>query len=142
MLILHFAATLFMAGLIWFVQLVHYPLSANVDPVRFSDHQAVHMTRTGWVVAIPMSVEAITALWLVFSPPAHVSLFAVEIGLALLVFIWIATAILLVPGHNALLQGFDAATHERLLKHNWLRTLAWTARACLVCWIVSETVLA
>ena len=35
LLLIHAAATLYMAGLIWFVQLVHYPLMANVGKRLF-----------------------------------------------------------------------------------------------------------
>ena len=38
-LIIHAAATWFMVGLIWFVQIVHYPMFANVGRDSFDVHR-------------------------------------------------------------------------------------------------------
>ena len=47
--------------------------------------------------------------------------------------IWLSTAILQVPLHRKLeLGGYDARVIRRLVATNWLRTLAWSARAVLV----------
>ena len=64
-LILQVLATSFMTGLIWFVQVVHYPLKASVGSATFATYQARHVERTGWVVGPPMLIEAATAAWLV-----------------------------------------------------------------------------
>ena len=62
---LHLAGTLVMVGVIWYVQLVHYPLMARVNPVGFPEFHREHTRRTGWVVIGPMLVEAATAVLLV-----------------------------------------------------------------------------
>ena len=51
---------------------------------------------------------------------------------ALLVLVWIATAIFSVPAHNRLLTEFDSNAHRRLVLTNWIRTVGWSARAILV----------
>jgi hypothetical protein len=68
-LLLHAAATLSMTGLIWFVQVVHYPLMARVGRVGFADYEAAHTRRTTWVVAPPMLIEGFTAVVLLLRPP-------------------------------------------------------------------------
>ena len=50
------ASTLFMTGLIWFVQVVHYPLFDRVGAARFVPYHAAHSRRTSWVVAAPMAI--------------------------------------------------------------------------------------
>lgn len=60
--IVHLAATLSMVGLIWFVQIVHYPLFAYVGAEKFIAYEAAHARLTTWVVAPPMLTEALTAL--------------------------------------------------------------------------------
>ena len=62
---LHLAATLVMVGVIWYVQLVHYPLMARVATTSFPEFHNEHTRRTGWVVIGPMLVEAATAVLLV-----------------------------------------------------------------------------
>ena len=65
----HLATTLLVAGLILFVQVVHYPLMAHVgDP--YPEYQRRHMRRTGLLVGPLMLAEAATAIWLTVHPPA------------------------------------------------------------------------
>lgn len=137
-LLAHVAATLMMVGLIWFVQIVHYPQFARVGREGFAAYQAEHMRATTWVVAVPMLVEAITAGLLAWRPPTPELRSACWVGLALVVVIWISTATLQVPRHNALALGFDAEAHRALVQSNWIRTLAWTARGVLVLYLVSQ----
>ncbi len=63
-LFLHALSTVFMTGLIWFVQVVHYPLKAMVDTGSFTAYQRAHQTRTAWIVGPPMLVEISCILWL------------------------------------------------------------------------------
>jgi hypothetical protein len=37
-----------------------------------------------------------------------------------------------VPRHDALARGWDAAAHRALVRSNWVRTAAWSARAALL----------
>ncbi len=121
-------SALFMTGLIWFVQVVHYPLLAKVGEGSTA-YQTAHMTRTTWVVAAPMLAEAGSCLLLAVLAlgPAWQR----WPSLALLGIVWASTALLLVPAHDALARGFDHSVHHRLVAANWVRTVAWTARAAL-----------
>lgn len=121
-----------MAGLIWFVQVVHYPLMARVGAADVPAYAAEHQRRTGWVVGPLMLVEAATAVVLVVAPPDGVPRAAAVAGLALIVVLWASTALLQVPRHREMLHGFDPGAHRRLVRGNWIRTGAWTARAGLV----------
>lgn len=57
-LALNLVSTLFMVGLIWFVQIVHYPLFKSVGESEFVEYQLQHQKLTTWVVAGPMLLEA------------------------------------------------------------------------------------
>jgi hypothetical protein len=59
----HLMSTLIMVGLIWFVQVVHYPLMADVGPREFRRYAPLHQSRTTFVVAGPMLTEAGTAAY-------------------------------------------------------------------------------
>lgn len=117
-----------MAGLIVFVQVVHYPLMARVGAGTFPAYERAHTTRTGWVVGPPMLLEAASACWLAIYPPSTVLRGAALAGLALLSLIWLSTALLQAPAHGRLGAGFDDGTHRRLVGTNWIRTVAWLAR--------------
>lgn len=132
LLLVHVGATLFLVGLIWFVQVVHYPLFDRVGEQDFAAYERLHTLRTTWVVGPPMLLEALTALLLLIRRPAGVSSTQVLLGLALLLIIWLSTAFLQVPRHQQLAAGFDAPAHRALVLTNWLRTAAWSARGALV----------
>jgi hypothetical protein len=132
-LLANFAATWFMVGLIWFVQLVHYPQFAGVGSDAFVAYHRRHTRFTTYVVAGPMIAEGITAVLLAARPgAAGVSPVIAWAGLGLLVVIWFSTALLQVPRHNELSGGFDVRAGTRLCRTNWLRTTAWTARGVLM----------
>lgn len=125
-------STLFMTGLIWFVQIVHYPLFAAVGTDRFTEYSRLHQSLTTLVVGPPMLVEAITAGLLVVARPQAIPAWLAWAGLGLVALIWLSTAFLQVPAHGRLSQGFDPATGSWLVSTNWIRTAAWSARAAVV----------
>lgn len=126
--LVHFVATVFMTGLIWFVQVVHYPLFASVGG-DFVAYQQAHMRQTALVVGPAMLLEAATAASLLVRRPEWLSPEAAWLNVVLLAGIWGSTALLQVPAHETLLSGFAPAPHLALVRTNWLRTLLWTARA-------------
>ncbi|HEV2094775.1 MAG TPA: hypothetical protein VGR18_16585 [Rubrobacter sp.] len=131
LLLLHVGATLFMVGLIWFVQVVHYPLFGRVGREGFADYSLAHSRLTGLVVGPPMLVEAGTAVALAVRLPEGVPLFLPVLGLILLAVVWLSTALLQSPQHGVLGRGFVPASHRFLVASNWVRTVCWTARGIL-----------
>ena len=65
---------------------------------------------------------------------------AALIGLALVVVVWLSTALLQVPRHTNLGSGFDRRAWSRLMLSNWVRTVAWSARGVLVLWMVARAI--
>jgi hypothetical protein len=133
----HLAATAAMAGLIWFVQIVHYPLFNRVPAAGFAAYEREHVRRTGWVVGPIMGVEAITAVALALWPPSGIPSGVPVVGVALLAVVWLSTLFLQVPEHRRLLAGPDGEAVRRLVGGNWIRTIAWTIRAPLAAWMVA-----
>jgi hypothetical protein len=58
-----------MAGIIWFVQAVHYPLFAAVDTADGAAYAQENQRRTVWVVLPPMLVEAAASVWIASHRP-------------------------------------------------------------------------
>lgn len=135
LLLLHGVATLLMIGIIWFVQIVHYPLMAAIGPPQFIRYCELHQSRTSLVVGGPMLVEAFTAALLAVRFPALLQSWQFVVSLLLLAVIWISTATLQMPLHKRLLAGFDERLVQLLVQTNWLRTVAWTLRGGLVMWL-------
>ena len=134
----HLLATLTMFGVIWIVQIVHYPLFAGVGREGWAAYEAAHQARITWIVGPAMVLELATAAWLVLDPPEAFPVPALWAGALAIGAIWLATLLLSVPAHNALSAGWDAAAHGRLVWTNWVRTALWTARAGLVLWLASR----
>ncbi|MBK8975675.1 MAG: hypothetical protein IPM29_07100 [Planctomycetes bacterium] len=129
----HAAATFVMVGVIWFVQVVHYPLFAAVGRAEFAAWQAANLRRTTWVVAPAMAIEALAAGALTLLRGDALA----WLGGTLLAVVWLSTALVQVPCHGRLERSFDAAAARRLVRSNWLRTGAWSARGAVALELLS-----
>lgn len=131
-LLLNLVATWTMVGVIWFVQVVHYPL-LSVVPVESAAGVAVdHQKRTGWVVMLPMTVEGVTTLMLLAMVPTGVAWFVPWVaGIPLAVALG-ATVLLSVPRHARMASAPDEQVGRELVSTNWVRTVAWTVRGLVV----------
>ncbi len=130
--LVHAAATWFMTGLIWCIQVVHYPLFARVGAAGYRDYQMAHQGLITLIVGPAMLAEAAATALLLLTRRDAVTIS----GAALLAVIWLSTAFLQVPAHNLLAAGFDADAHARLVNTNWIRTLAWSARGLLALYLL------
>lgn len=129
---INLGSTLYLLGLIWCIQVVHYPLMNRVGPDEFREFHHQHGLRISLVVVVPMLVELASSAALAVWVPEGVDPVLPVIGLVLVVAIWISTFAAQVPAHRRLAQGFDTFAHRRLVTSNWLRTAAWSLRAVVV----------
>lgn len=139
-LLSNLAATLAMLGIIWFVQIVHYPLYTRINPDAFPNYEVAHVNLVTLVVGPLMFIELGTAVLLLVSPPPSVPYWGLILGLVLIGIIWAITVFINVPQHNVLSYNFDADVHRALLLWNWGRTVAWSARAVLMLWVLSRLI--
>lgn len=138
LLLLHAASTWAMVGLIWFVQVVHYPLMQGFDAATFPRWAAAHQTRTTFIVGPFMLVEAASALLLASSADlAPAARMLTWLGIAILALIWLSTFFVQVPLHAVLDKGFDRRAWQRLVATNWVRTIGWTIRGVLASLILA-----
>lgn len=138
LLLLQLFSTLPMCGLIWFVQVVHYPLFQRVGTHGFTAYAGEHARRTTFVVAPLMLIELVSSILLLFpSLRSHgLSSYGAWVGAGLVGVVWLSTALLQVPLHDRLQEGFSPQTVARLVGGNWLRTVAWSLRgALLMAWV-------
>lgn len=137
-----FAASWFMTGLIWFVQVVHYPLFGRVGADSFPDYHAGHTGRTAPVVIVPMAVELVASMAIVVAPPPGTGPVLAWTGLALAALTWASTALVQVPLHHRLAGGADPSTVGRLVATNRARVGFWTAHAAIVAVMVARALAA
>jgi hypothetical protein len=125
---LQFWSGLYLTGLIWTIQVVHYPSFLEIPSETFSEFHKKHSFRIGLIVIFPMVAE----LW------GILVLFTLSPNLnngILLVFvlvIWASTFFLQVPIHQRLeKEGKVLSEINLLISGNWIRTVAWTVKSCL-----------
>jgi uncharacterized membrane protein len=136
--LLHAIATTAMAGVIWTVQLVIYPLFAGVGEEVFTSYHADYSERITWIVGPLMTLELGCALVLaIVAWKSGEGRFFAATGLLLVVALWLVTALIQVPQHGRLNDGYDATTIAALVAGNWIRTVLWTLRVPMAWRMVS-----
>jgi len=135
------AATWFMTGFIWTMQVLHYPLFAEVGVDAFPAYETAH-NRLFFRVAGPViAVVLITVIAQFFVRSSAVPLWAPILDAVLLFVIIMSTARFQAPAHVQLAEGFDPAVLRGLVQSNWVRTVAWTTFGLLDLWMVFRTAL-
>jgi hypothetical protein len=134
---LHAFSCFFMTGLIWLVQLVHYPAYRYMHVETFKSYQTFHTTTITFIVGPVMVLEIFTGLALLlqqkFNPLSSLNFLG-------LILIWIATAVWSVPKHGQLaIDGYNPLVIESLISTNWVRTLLWTLRSIFILYFMIET---
>ncbi len=72
---LHILVTFAMTGIIWFVELIHYPVIHSLKGEEQQNFEKIHWNKT-MKLAVPMlCIEAITALLLILFPPDGTPMF-------------------------------------------------------------------
>lgn len=130
-LIVHALATTLMTGLVWFVQVVHYPLFARIGEAQFVEYENHHTRRASWIIAPLMIAELATAVLIAWPGIGAVEPTMAWGGLGLVAVIWLSTFFVQVPIHRRLEKRHDAGDIRRLVSTNWIRTIAWSVRAVL-----------
>jgi len=120
-----------MFGVIWIVQIVHYPLMRFVSGEQFARFETAHQARISWVVGPLMAVEGVCVLAFLFSPPAGLPGWLPWAGAGMEAIAIGTTMFVSAPLHGRLNANFSQATLDRLIATNWIRTVAWTARAAV-----------
>jgi len=119
-----------MVGVIWIIQLVHYPSFHFIERNQYTTFQRFHMSRISYVVIPAMVTELFTLILIIISID-QVNLIILASALLLIV-IWLMTAVFFSGVHQKLTLGYDQAVVEKLIKLNWGRTLLWTLRLLII----------
>jgi len=122
----------YLTGLIWTIQIVHYPLFMQVGADAFPAYHRLHSSRISAIVAAPMAVELLLSVVLALYRPALFPASAAWACLLLTALVWLSTFVVSVPIHKGLSSGHDATRIARLVLTNWPRTIAWTLRLIIL----------
>ena len=125
---IHLISTAIIVGIIWVIQVVHYPSFYFIERDEYVSFQKFHMDKISYIVVPVMLIESISGFILIYNELNTVLL----ISMILLFFIWVLTGIFFVPIHQKLTSGYQEELVEKLVKINWFRTIFWTLRLLLV----------
>ena len=128
LLLIHLISTSLMVGIIWVIQVVHYPSFHFIGSSRYISFQKFHMERISYIVIPVMLVESISGFLLIYDELNPILL----ISMVLLLSIWMLTAFFFASVHKNLVSGYEEETVRKLVKINWIRTALWTLRLVLL----------
>jgi hypothetical protein len=129
--IINLAIALIATGLIWTIQLVHYPSMKFIPEEKFTAYHNFHSQRIS-ILAMPiMLIELFTSFGLFYQNGSSYN-HIFTINLILVISIWISTFLIQVPLHNTLSSAKNARVLNHLILSNWIRTILWTARSLLM----------
>ena len=126
--VLQIAVSGYLVGLIWLIQLIHYPAFRHIDPSKWGTFHQAHSAALGLLAGGPMIISLLVGLWLAYT----VGDTRQYVVLGCEVLAWIVTLTLSVPEHTRLARTQDGAAISRLIRWNWLRTLAWTVKLAVL----------
>jgi len=131
LLLINLTVSIFLTGLIWTIQLVHYPVLLKIEKPTFAADLTEHQKRISPLVAPLMVVELICSIWLLFHFFSSYLLFSI-VQLLLVLIIWASTFFIQVPLHQKLVNGYDKPACKQLIYTNWIRTICWSLRALIL----------
>ncbi len=121
---IQFFSSIWMMTIIWFVQIVHYPLFSYIPFEARTHYAGHHQKKISWLVIPGMLIE-LGSLCLLFNHLDRVTWLGL---MGLLTVIWASTFCLQVPCHQRLLNSPTDAVCKRLTLTNWIRTICWTLK--------------
>ncbi|MEM9080801.1 MAG: hypothetical protein AAGC74_08940 [Verrucomicrobiota bacterium] len=124
----HAFASFGLFGLIWTIQLVHYPAFAFIEAAHWHHFHQKHSRNITLIVFPLMLIELLTAIQLIIEArtPSHL------VFLACTTLTWTLTAAVFIPLHNSLSRHPEPQKIRRLINLNWTRTAIWTINTVAV----------
>ncbi len=127
---LHLISTSIMVGVIWLVQVVHYPSFHFINKNSYPDFQNFHIKKISFVVIPVMLIESASGLSLIFFRYRLSTSILISFGF--LILIWIITALFFSKSHQDLTKGYNKGIVDKIVYLNWIRTSLWSIRLILL----------
>ena len=127
----HFLSTSLMVGIIWVIQLLHYPTFHFIKQSDYVEFQHFHMQRISFIVVPVMIIELLSGFMLVYYFWSNLFILC----LIILLFIWLITFVFFTKLHQSLLSGYDKIIVDKLVQINWSRTILWSLRLIILIYI-------
>ena len=128
--LMNFIVTSAMTGILWLIQIVHYPMFEGLAELDFLKWHEFHSRRITYIVGPLMVLDLLVSIYLSYLLRSPLSYLAA----ALTIFVWLMTFLVSVPLHTKLGRS-DRASQiarevviARLVATNWPRTIAYSLK--------------
>ena len=122
-----------MVGVIWVIQLIHYPSFHFIEKDNYIKFQEFHMKGISIIVIPAMIIEILSGFFLLIYYFNSSFLFGSSVFI--LISIWIITFLFFTKLHNSLTSGYKESIVDRLVFINWGRTILWSSRLIILIYI-------
>ena len=121
-----------MVGVIWVIQLVHYPSFHFIDKDIYDSFQKFHMNKISIIVIPVMILELATGFLLLIGNSKNI---LIIISFGILILIWGITGLFFSDAHGKLISGYNELIVNKLVSMNWIRTVLWTFKMILLLYL-------
>lgn len=122
-------------GIIWFIQLIHYPLLNKIQE-GFAQYERAHLKRAVSFVGPLLIIDLIASIFLVAFEKSSLLLKLAAINLILNILYWLWTFLFQLQQHQKLSIGFSKVAIHKLVKSNWVRTIIWCLKGANLIWMI------
>ena len=128
----HLIFSAIMVGVIWVIQLVHYPSFHFIDKDIYDSFQKFHMNKISIIVVPVMILELATGVLLLIGNSKNI---LIIISFCMLILIWGITGLFFSDVHGKLISGYNELIVNKLVSMNWIRTVLWTFKMILLLYL-------
>ncbi len=129
LIVLHIVSTSIMVGVIWVMQLLHYPALLYVKNETFRQFQNFHMTKISIIVVPIMLIELVSGFIIYLQGERSFEFLA---SFVLMIILWIMTGLIFTKFHSKLRKSKDIRIINKMIFLNWYRTLFWSMRLIII----------
>lgn len=123
--------TWIMTGIMWFSQIIHYPLYMKIRE-GFIEYERSYIRRSAILLGPLILIEALTAIILIGMAKEGILIKLAGVNLILLILIWLSTFLFQTTQHQKLSIRFSKKILQGLIHFNWVRTILWTAKGVVM----------
>jgi len=129
-------ASVFMTGIISFIQFIQYPLLYHISSFDFTCYFKKYISRITWFIYPALLLEIGFAMWLSFLPLQSKMQLPILISYILLALVTMNTLLIQTPLIQKLQLSFDKSVLSKVMFYNRIRFISSALRTMLLCWII------
>jgi hypothetical protein len=138
-LVLNLFFSAFLTGLIWIIQMVHYPSFLDINRSDFRDYEMKHQKRIGPLVAPVMLIDLAFSFLILFTEIQSTYGFWLWFAFILNLLIFVSTLVVFAPLHQKLGTSYNRNQIKKLVRLNYFRTVGWTARSIILIYVLKQS---